>query len=65
MLIFVRSNFQRNNFYSYLMDNYWNLPLDVLAQVMKMITLAMMRPDIAFKSLPVRTYRELVDFLLI
>lgn len=48
MLTFSRSNFQRNNIYSYLMERYCDLPVDVLTQAMKMMTVGMMRPDIVF-----------------
>lgn len=29
-----------------------------------MMTVAMMRPDVAFQELTVRTYQELVDFII-
>lgn len=60
-LIFEKSNFERNNIFSYLMEKYSDFPQPKLTEAMKMLTLAMMRPDISFDAMKVRTYKELVD----
>lgn len=65
LLIFSKSNFQRNNVYSYLMEKHLDLPIEVLAQAMKMMTVAMMRPDISFQEISVGTYNELVSRIVL
>lgn len=60
-IIFSKSNFQRNNLYTYLMDKYIDAPEETLTEAMKMLTLSMMRPDLAFEQMKVSTYKELVD----
>jgi hypothetical protein len=46
------------------MEKYIDLPVEKLSEAMKLLTLAMMRPDISFDSMKVTTYKELVDRII-
>lgn len=47
------------------MEKYIDVPMEKLNEAMKLLTLAMMRPDLAFDSMKVITYKELVDRVII
>jgi hypothetical protein len=64
-LVFHHSNFQRSNLYNFLLEKYAGLPCEKLSEVMKLMTIAMMRPDISTEGLRVNTYKELADRLML
>ena len=47
------------------MEKYSHHPLHSLTEALKMLTVAMMKPDISTKALKVSTYKELVDAVMI
>lgn len=47
------------------MEKYSHHPLNSLTEAMKMLTVAMMKPDNSTKTLKVSTYKELVDVVMI
>lgn len=47
------------------MEKYSHHPLHSLTEAMKMLTVAMMKPDTSTKALKVSTYKELVDAVMI
>ena len=47
-----------------MMEKYRHYPEGKLVEVMKMATIAMMRPDISIDNLGVNTYKELIDMMM-
>ena len=46
------------------MEKYSHHPQNSLTKAMKMLTVAMMKPDTSTKALKVSTYKELVDVVM-
>ena len=46
-------------------EKYATYPQEKLVDVMKMLTIAIMRPDLSLDALRVRTYKEMLDLMMI